>query len=434
MLLKSDDPEFSIHIKKNPSNVLTSKVMRQGILSGWFPKGGVQEYALFFKDTGTDNSFSTEQKNYLDLTQYASTYFVFQSMTTFFNSALSLSETQKPFNHEIHIPMVQLRNMNTLYHLLNYFDITVSSENLLDNSIERMSLYNVVVKGTMPFNEFLMKTYLLFYLLHADLHASDIVWMEGMIAKVTKIISELKCEYFLRYWFKKNVLVKSTTFSAVEEELNSNCSDGELDIRFGDTQYQRKTFIDGQINFNQSLLEIGHGDGYYFLPYAKKLKSSNKVIIGVDPDVKLAQNIQHKINDRKLTNASIVPDIADVVLNEPHDILCTEVIEHMELPAAKTLVKTLLRRDFSKLVITTPNVEFNKFYKGLNGFRHDDHYFEFTREEFKEFINECVRDLMPLENYFIMVKYHNIGDKVDNISVTQAAVITKHSMQELETK
>lgn len=37
----------------------------------------------------------------------------------------------------------------------------------------------------------------------------------------------------------------------------------------------------------------------------------------------------------------------------------------------------------SLVVVTTPNADFNILFPGLTGFRHWDHKFEWTREEFQ---------------------------------------------------
>ena len=71
-----------------------------------------------------------------------------------------------------------------------------------------------------------------------------------------------------------------------------------------------------------------------------------------------------------------------------YDAACVvEVIEHLDIPRLAAFERVLF--EFAKppmVVITTPNKEYNKRY-GLpyeDGFRHDDHRFEWTRSEFQE--------------------------------------------------
>lgn len=65
-------------------------------------------------------------------------------------------------------------------------------------------------------------------------------------------------------------------------------------------------------------------------------------------------------------------------------ILC-EVIEHIDaqrLPKAFDTILNLYAPE--SLIITTPNQEYNEIYDMEDHFRHDDHRFEWTRQEFQE--------------------------------------------------
>lgn len=425
MLIESTDPNFSHYLKKNPAGGMTIKSMRSGVLSGWYPNGDAQKYALWFRETSSENSFSNEDgKNYLDLTQYASTYFVFQAMTTLFNQVLKLDENQ-PYSgvvHQIRIPNVQLRTEKTFHHLCEFiqpglYTLTKKSET---NS---MALYDIHIHSDGTFNEFMMKVYLLFYLMHADLYASDIVFMEGMIGKVVGIMQELRSPYFLWYWFKKNVLIKQSFYKDLEQELGKNSSDGKMYLEFGNTQQQRKAWVDKHIGaFDCDILDVGCGGGDYVLPYAKKLKDKGHNIVGVDIDKEITDKLGYKLVERHQHNASVVNHIDEVQMDGLHDIICIEVIEHMPLADAKELVIKLAKRNFRKLLISTPNVTFNQFYTTMGGpFRHDDHHFELDRQEFQTFIAECLAEVGGQ----FTVRDFGVGDQVNDISMAQGCIITK---------
>lgn len=90
-------------------------------------------------------------------------------------------------------------------------------------------------------------------------------------------------------------------------------------------------------------------------------------------------------------------------------VLLCEVIEHTSNP--QLLVRHILQKYRpTKLIITTPNYSFNQ-HLGLVGFRHNDHQFEFTSEQFEKFLEP-----FPHTRY-------NIGDEKDGVSLTQAAII-----------
>jgi 3' terminal RNA ribose 2'-O-methyltransferase Hen1 len=67
-------------------------------------------------------------------------------------------------------------------------------------------------------------------------------------------------------------------------------------------------------------------------------------------------------------------------------ITLVEVVEHLDEDRLGALVRSVF--EFARartVIVTTPNREYNALFPGLEGgkFRHDDHRFEWTRDEFK---------------------------------------------------
>ena len=59
-------------------------------------------------------------------------------------------------------------------------------------------------------------------------------------------------------------------------------------------------------------------------------------------------------------------------------------IEHLEADVLEQLPKALFENLQPDIVVmTTPNSEFNVVFPDFEGFRHTDHKFEWTREEFQ---------------------------------------------------
>lgn len=59
-------------------------------------------------------------------------------------------------------------------------------------------------------------------------------------------------------------------------------------------------------------------------------------------------------------------------------------IEHLETPVLEKFSEMVFGYMTPAIVIiSTPNAEFNRLLPGLNGFRHKDHKFEWTKEEFQ---------------------------------------------------
>ena len=97
-----------------------------------------------------------------------------------------------------------------------------------------------------------------------------------------------------------------------------------------------------------------------------------------------------------------------------------EVIEHMDLNRLKAFERVLF--EFAKpktVVLTTPNQEFNVMWETLDAedMRHDDHRFEWTRQQFEDWSNTIG------EKYNYQVEIFPIGDEVENIGAPSQMAI-----------
>ncbi|KAG4081681.1 hypothetical protein H8356DRAFT_1757155, partial [Neocallimastix lanati (nom. inval.)] len=93
---------------------------------------------------------------------------------------------------------------------------------------------------------------------------------------------------------------------------------------------------------------------------------------------------------------------ADVRLLNSDALICSEVIEHLDNETLEIFPKIVFNIYKPKVVIiTTPNCEFNYYFKELNygtpqqKFRHEEHLFEWTRKEF----NLWVKNIAEKYNY-----------------------------------
>src|SRR5690606_20881562 len=69
-------------------------------------------------------------------------------------------------------------------------------------------------------------------------------------------------------------------------------------------------------------------------------------------------------------------------------ILC-EVIEHIDEQRLPNVFELILQQYAPKsLIVTTPNREYNEVYDMDDHFRHDDHRFEWTRQEFRDWCEQ----------------------------------------------
>ncbi|XP_064616827.1 small RNA 2'-O-methyltransferase-like [Liolophura sinensis] len=116
----------------------------------------------------------------------------------------------------------------------------------------------------------------------------------------------------------------------------------------------------------------------------------------VDRDVVTLELSKHKIQplitdhldprDNPLTVEMYLGSVTDY---DPRVAQCDavtmiELIEHLTEPELKSFPDAIFGRICPRLIlITTPNADFNQLFPDLTGFRHWDHKFEWTTEEFQ---------------------------------------------------
>jgi 3' terminal RNA ribose 2'-O-methyltransferase Hen1 len=100
-----------------------------------------------------------------------------------------------------------------------------------------------------------------------------------------------------------------------------------------------------------------------------------------------------------------------------------EVIEHVELPRLGALERSVFGHARpATVVVTTPNAEYNVRYETLEGgsFRHRDHRFEWTRQEFADW---CQR---VAASFGYSVRFASVGTEDPTVGpATQLAAFTR---------
>ena len=105
-----------------------------------------------------------------------------------------------------------------------------------------------------------------------------------------------------------------------------------------------------------------------------------------------------------------------------------EVIEHLDLPRLAAFERVLF--EFARprtVVLTTPNIEYNVKFENLQAgnFRHKDHRFEWTRDEFRSWATRIS------ERFGYTVVFHPIGPTTEEVGApTQMAVFTQEGQEE----
>ncbi|KAG7162213.1 Small RNA 2'-O-methyltransferase-like 1 [Homarus americanus] len=137
---------------------------------------------------------------------------------------------------------------------------------------------------------------------------------------------------------------------------------------------------------------------FKFFRYLQSVPGVQEVVL-LDKDHQILKDNEFRINplaadflilrDLPLNVKVVCGDARkyDPVLSGTQVVTMIELIEHVQISELHALVKCVFQDVRPKLIIiTTPNADFNKYFPGHmpGSFRHWDHKFEWTAEEFRQ--------------------------------------------------
>ena len=171
------------------------------------------------------------------------------------------------------------------------------------------------------------------------------------------------------------------------------------------------------------VLDFGCGEGNLL----ELLVDENFEITGVDSSEKAINRAYMKMKKKgKLNSDSNLKIIQgslyykDSRLKDFDTVVLCEVIEHIELERVGQVIDNILFLEPKNFIVSTPNKDFNKFFKGLKGeLRYYDHRFEFTYKEFENFCN-WIKD-----TYGYKFTIESFGKEIEGIRPTIMATFIK---------
>ena len=414
--LKSTNPNFSFLIRKNPASGMLIRSIRKGFGYGWFKDENT--YNVYFKDADNDISYKQhrdEKFEYMNVTRYVSPFAILNIINEYFDAPLKTKRDFDEADHYVNeflILLVSIQNKKYIRFFREHFpDFELATE------AKALNTYRVKVSTSKSVHE--LVNYVSLFCLFMALFSDEYMDVdEALIKKYLSIINTLDAPFYIRHLFGRNFLYTRDRFAKFKKELEST---SRYDIRFqyGNTGVQRRDAIRKHLAFDKPILDIGCGEGFYAIPFAKNLGS--RLYYAVDINEDLLRVVERKAGKEELVNILTFNSIHAFLQHyegERVDVILTEVIEHMPVPEAEALIQTVLANvNFDQFIVTTPNREFNVFYE-LEGFRNEDHKWEMTSDEFQKWLSELCGNGHE-------VSFQPIGDSVNGISTTQGALIRK---------
>ncbi|MDR2916724.1 MAG: class I SAM-dependent methyltransferase [Tannerella sp.] len=390
-------------------------------------------YEVVFQDT--KYSYLPEDSNQIDYQSYCSPLVVLHICNELFGHILKSREefSVKPINWlnitqgeadteccMIEIPSFYIDSnwfRNGRFLLTKYFEgIKIEQQS------NRVFKLTVTAKSVFEAVNLLALTALL---THVTNNYSVYTYIDDQLAqKFGRILTNIDhVPYFVFYLFIMRAVKSPRQFEELKPVFESylNRSGLKADLVLEGTYRQRIQFITSCLEKDIPVLDIGCGELTYYKKMMAQDFAATYYAIDIDPQFeRLAQNISRRYENDNLIFFHSLDEFAS---EEQLNVLLTEVIEHNPPEEARRLIKKALSYNVNKLLITTPNQEFNQFYNMEQELRHDDHHFELTQKEFKELIEDVILDMECSEG--LNVEFFYLGDCLNGIQPTQGCIITK---------
>ena len=216
-------------------------------------------------------------------------------------------------------------------------------------------------------------------------------------------IDEREVEKIERYgegWLDQHpqrdfIIRKALRFQEVYSQLEKETEEAtnqepEPKVRLNDLRYEKIIQKINQLQFKESIVDLGSGEG----KLSEKLGFIEGVqeILAVEPSqsesikaLKRLEKVESK--ERFIMPTQMIGSLFyyDERLKNKDIIILCEVIEHIDEHRLPKIMKTILQDYRPKaLLLTTPNKEYNAVYEMDTEYRHLDHRFEWTRDEFTQ--------------------------------------------------
>ncbi len=381
---------------------------------------------------------------------YVASSFLSVAIARVFSSALSgkckdrpqLVETAIPLKAELSILPCRggEKLLRRLFEPLGY--TVAAGQHVLDPQFPdwgQSRYFTVTLENTCRLSELLTHLYVLIPVLDDEKH----YWVgEAEIEKLSRhgndwLTDHPEQESIVRRYLKHH---RRLTRQALTQLFGEEAAETDEP-----TQVKEEIRLEGQIGLNElrlatvteilkqsgakRVLDLGCGEGKLL----RKLLAEKQFeeIVGMDVShraLKIAQERLHhdRLPEKQKERLHLFQGslgYRDKRLTGYDAAAVVEVIEHLDLPRLAAFERILFEFACPRtVVLTTPNIEYNVKFESLQAgnFRHKDHRFEWTRDEFQSWAVGVAK------RFGYTVVFHPIGPEAEDVgSPTQMVVFTR---------
>ena len=384
------------------------------------------------------------QQHYVNDRPYTSNSFLSTAMVKAFGSAMNGTSKGKPELVDQSLPLkatvhslkadCDLQYLPKLFEPLGY---TLNVETLpLDERFPSWGTsraVNIAIEKTTTLKELLSQLYVFILALDNDRH----YWISQTDIEVLLRRGEgWLDQHPEKEWITRRFLKNLRTFTsqallrlAGEEELAMEENKPKVWVSLHEQRLQKAYEFIKQSGAT-SVLDLGCGEGKLL---KKLIKDSQfRRIVGMDVSFSELQKAKEYLfldTASPLMRERISLFQGSVTYKDDRmkgfdTAALVEVIEHLDEERLPAMEKVVFGNAKPKTVIvSTPNAEYNSVFERLDAeaFRHEDHRFEWTREEFTSWCNKVCTQ------YGYEVNIHPVGAEEESIGApSQMAVFTKN--------
>lgn len=435
--LSSNHPKFSYLIRKRPESGITVVGIKDGAGFGWFSTTdnaiNESEYNVYFEDyskASYGQSNSDHSVAYLNRGRYVDPHMYLDLVEAFFDLPKiypdGLEDIDGVYQHKLTVSCIYIEKQK----IINYF--RKANMKITFTPLEKQNQYGSLIIETSDSLRSLISYFQLFLMMNLvtsnpnGAHYAEIGFPIDRLVKYAELIKQQDLDFYIRYIFSRNLLRNKKNFAQVQPILEASTR-YKIQLQYGDTATQRYNFVEKHLVPGLSVLDVGCGEGAY-LKLCPDLKKSKLQYYGVDTDPEVLDAAQHKLKVKEYENAYLYSKLDDALesigyapAGENLNVILIEVIEHMPLSEAENLIRKIVESSSVKrLIVTTPNADFNKFYDmDPTNKRHADHHWEMSDSEFTSWLQQFTPTLKRATN----IQQVPIGDQVNGVSTTQGVIM-----------